>query len=225
MGFQSVSINGTSILHRYSPAPSKLDICACSVSFDCLDKTGAGGQFFCQHGDNCIPNTTVWSVPGILKTCNALESIINSDLRCFYDQTCFSTLLSMYNVDMTDRLPLPSDTLAIAVLNSSIPSRYLPTMTVFEIFQQLFVEDWQISSNFEGYYNTCAPSACIYTYNKRMDVLFIVSTVISITGGLLIILRLFIPSVVWLLSYIIEHRFTQHLHWYDRDTNSAGGIE
>ncbi|CAF4641241.1 unnamed protein product [Rotaria sp. Silwood1] len=96
---------------------------------------------------------------------------------------------------MTDRLPLPSDTLAIAVLNSSIPSRYLPTMTVFEIFQQLFVEDWQISSNFEGYYNTCAPSACIYTYNKRMDVLFIVSTVISITGGLLIILRLFIPSV------------------------------
>lgn len=204
MRFQSLDINGKPLLRRYSPAPSTIETCACSVNFDCPDTAWSGGPFLCQNGDNCTPNTTVWSVTGFVRTCNAFESILGSDLRCFFNQTCFNTILSMYNVDLPDRLPLPSDTLAITVLNSSVQSRFTPTTTLNYILNQLAIEEWQTTFHFENFFNACIPITCSYRRSVRMEILYVVSVVVSIVGGLVTILRLVVPYAVWFIYHVVK---------------------
>ncbi|CAF3112543.1 unnamed protein product [Rotaria sp. Silwood2] len=104
---------------------------------------------------------------------------------------------------MPNRLPLPEATLAITALNSSVSSSFLPTDTIETIFNQLMVEEWKVDSNFEGYYNTCAPTTCTYTNIRRMDLLYVIATIAGLFGGLVIVLRLLTPVIVRLVNWIV----------------------
>ena len=201
MTYQSLLVNGSWLIRRYSPAPSDFNVCACSVALDCPKP---GGNFYCVNGNNCTAGSVVWSTPGIIRACIGLEDIFKLDLSCFFNQTCLNIVLSMYNVDMPTRLPLPAATTAILVLNSSAPSRYLPNDTISTIFEQLMVETWNIQSYFEGYYNICAPAICTYTFAQRADIFYIVATIVGLIGGLLVIFRLVVPFSARLTQWSME---------------------
>ncbi|CAF4441305.1 unnamed protein product [Rotaria sp. Silwood2] len=219
MRFQSVEVNGKLSLRRYSPAPPALNICACSIAFECPDPSWSGGQFLCQYGDNCTASTAVWSVPGLVKSCTSFQSVLSSDLRCFFNQTCFNILLSMFNVDMLKRLPLPTATLNIKALNSSALSLFLPEDRIETLWNQLMVEEWKLNSSFDNYYKNCAPSACTYTRVQRMDRVYIVATIGGLFGGLVTILRLIVPIAAKLLHSIMfyQHRRRSNIHNQELD--------
>jgi len=202
MRYQSLMVNDSSVIRRYSPAPSALNACTCSVSMDCMKD---GGKFLCINGNNCTAGTTVWTTPGLVTSCLNLDGMLKADLRCFYNQTCLDTFLSMYNVDMPTRAPLPAATLAIPILNSSALSHFLPNDTIGTVLWQLMVEKWFMESNFEGYYKICAPSVCSYTFSQQFDVFYVIVTIAGLIGGLLVIFRIIVPVaarlVQWLLVY------------------------
>ena len=200
MTYQWLPINGSWLIRRYSPAPPALNVCACSVAFDCPEPRG---KFYCMNGNNCTAGTVVWTIPGVVRSCVDLESILKSDFSCFFNQTCLNILLSMYNVDMPTRLPLPDATIAIPVLNSSAPSRFLPNDTMGTIFDQLMVETWDIQSYFEGYYNICAPAICTYSFSQRLDIFYVISTIVGLIGGLLVTFRLLVPIFARLVQWSI----------------------
>ncbi|CAF2968146.1 unnamed protein product [Rotaria sp. Silwood2] len=104
---------------------------------------------------------------------------------------------------MPNRLPLPEATLSITALNSSVSSSFLPTDMIDTIFNRLMVEEWKVDSNFEGYYNTCAPATCTYTIIRRMDLLYVIATMAGLFGGLVIVLRLLTPVIVRLVNWIV----------------------
>ncbi|CAF3374925.1 unnamed protein product [Rotaria sp. Silwood2] len=204
--FQSLIVNGQPLLRRYSPAPSSFNSCACSVSYDCPDPSWSGGQFICQYGRNCTAGSVIWRVPGIAKSCTTIGMLFNSDLRCLFNQTCIDTLLSMYNVDMPSRLPLPESTLHITALNNSIPSRFSPTTKIRYLFYELALEEWNIHPSFENYYNVCSPIKCTYIIPRQMNVIYILSTIVGFYGGLSIIFRLLVPLIVRFIYWIIFNR-------------------
>ena len=215
MTFQSLEIDGKPLVRRHSPAPSTSNECACSVSFSCPDPTWSGGQFRCHSGNNCTAGTVVWRATSLVTSCSVIETGFASDFRCFFDQTCVNTILPMHNVDMPDRLPLPSTTLAITALDSSAPSAFLPTDPMETIFGKLMIEEWQVDTNFDDYYNSCTPATCTYKVYRQVDLLYIVTILVSLFGGLVVVFRLLVPVVVRLL-----YRIT--IRWCDRhsDTNS-----
>lgn len=212
--YESFQVNNTWVVRQNLPAPSSFNACACSVAFNCPDSSWRGGQFFCQNGNNCTAGTVVWSVPGFVKGCSTLEQIFGTDLRCFYNQTCFDIVLSMYNVDMPNRLSLPQSTYAINVLNSSIPSKFLPNDTIDILFNALMLEQWIIESNFDGYYETCAPSTCTYTVVSRLDLVYVASTLVGLIGGLSVAFRLIIPPMIHISHLLI-------LKWLQRRSNPS----
>lgn len=189
---QSIFVNGTWRLIRNLPIPSSFDECACSVSFDCVYDIG---NFFCDYGNNCTAGTIVWRLPGIKVGCGGLEGILSNDFRCFYNQTCFDIILSLYNLDMPDRLPLPEAILSIPILNSSSPSRFSPTDSLGVIFSRLMVEEWNMKSDFDSYYKTCAPSSCSYKIIERLNMVYVAVTLIGLLGGLSMFLRIFIQII------------------------------
>ena len=208
--FQSVEINGKTLLQRYLPAPSAYNVCACSVARNCPDPTWSGAQFLCYYGDNCTAGSVVWSIPGLIKACTAADSFLGSDLRCFFSKTCLNMLLSMYNVDMSKRQALPPDTLNINILNTSTLVSFLPTDTIEKIFNELMVDDWTMRTNFAGYYNSCAPATCTHTVARRMNFFYAFTMITTFSGGLVVTFRLLIPMCVRIVCWILMHRQNNH---------------
>jgi hypothetical protein len=196
MDFQILNNSGQLLLRRYSPAPSAFNACSCSVSESCPDPSWSYGHIICKNGNNCTKGDIVWSVPGLTKSCSAVETLYFSDFRCFFNQTCLDILLSMFNVDMPNRLPLPRATRAIVALNSSESFAFSPTEKLDTLAGKLLVDKWKLEPNFVGYYRKCAPNLCTYTIKRKMDIVYVVTTVIGLLGGLTVIMRLLVPVTV-----------------------------
>jgi hypothetical protein len=129
----------------------------------------------------------------------------------------------MYNVDMPHRLPLPPATLAMSALNASAPSLFLPNDTISTIFDQLMVEEWPVRPNFEGYYKSCAPATCTYTVYRRADLLFIIATLVSLFGGLVVTFRLLVPIAARLVYWTMNKWRGRHINPTDRRPDPPAG--
>ena len=61
------------------------------------------------------------------------------------------------------------------------------------------------SSNYTHYYHLCNPSVCIYTTVERYHWIHLITYVIGLVGGLAIVLKIFVPSVmksfIWICGY------------------------
>ena len=224
--FQSIEIDGKTFLQRYLPAPSAYNACACSVARSCSDSNWSDAQFLCYYGDNCTEGTVMWTVPGLIKSCTAVDSILGSDLRCFFDKSCLNTLLSMYNLDMPKRQALPSATLNINILNASTLISFQPNDRIEKIFNELMIDDWKIRTDYTGYYNSCAPTRCTYTVTRRMNILYAFTMITTYFGGLVITFRLLLPTCVRLVYWIFKRRQNKHSNINNQQsmTNSHGNL-
>jgi hypothetical protein len=150
----------------------------------------------CQSSATCVEDSTfldfpdytvLFTVPGFYTGCYAVEALLQSTLQCFYNQTCIDQLL-LY-------LGSPSS-MNITALQSSMPSRYFENSTIQDLLDQLMVEQWNSSSIYDNYYDECQPAQCIYTYQTRNDLIYIITTLIGLVGGLITVLKLVVPRVV-----------------------------
>lgn len=220
--YQSALINGSWKAFRYSPAPITLNNCTCGVSFECSTDIA---KIICVHGNNCTIGVAKWTAPTQTRRCTSSESFFATDLFCYFQQSCIDALLDAYNYDMPTRLPLPEATRNIRPLNSSIPSRFLMNDSIDIIFNELMVEEWRIKGNFDGYYETCAPELCTYTYTERLNILYVVTRVVGLFGGLVVTLRLLIPISVTLFDLTRRRWRMRHLQRNAPEIGKTTSIE
>ncbi|CAF4067976.1 unnamed protein product, partial [Rotaria sp. Silwood1] len=68
-------------------------------------------------------------------------------------------------------------------------------MTIEELTNELFLETWPTVISFSNYYNHCRPYLCAYTFTQR-NILYVVTKVLGIYGGLTTVLRFCVPLIV-----------------------------
>ncbi|CAF1296227.1 unnamed protein product [Adineta ricciae] len=167
-------------------------------------QTEAYGNCTCFTSSLCTQQSYIYGestsdilflIPGFSIGCYVLEALLQSTLQCFYDQNCIDSIQSY--------LSHPS-VFPITVLNSSFESNYFMNSTVNEILEKLMIEQWNVFIMYENYYEHCKPSECSYTYETRNDVIFIITTLIGLLGGLVTALKLAIPLVVTSIAYCIR---------------------
>lgn len=139
-------------------------------------------------------------LPGLMIGCLPIDGLRVSTFECLFSSNCIDTILSYLeyytfpdksyptNFSVPEVLPL-----TINPLNESMPSRFLPTTLIGTIIDQLFIEKWENSTNYENYFDTCAPEICNYKFNQRTSVLYIITSLLSLYGGLTVALRF----IVW----------------------------
>ena len=112
---------------------------------------------------------------GLVVGCLPIHGLRLSTLECFYSPTCLKKLAIF-----TKSSSIPSP------LNTSIPNRFTPisSTTIGTLIDELFIESWQNTSNYSSYYSTCAPSNCRYTYVKRNGIVYMLTTILGLYGGL-----------------------------------------
>lgn len=130
----------------------------------------------------------VYSVPGIVVGCLPRFSIMQSTLECLFDSNCLNIVQSLtIGTSMYDSL------------NTSIlSSRFSINTTIGSMFNELLIEEWHNTTNFTNYFQSCAPISCSYTYTERFKIIYIITSIIGLLGGLTMALKI-------LTSLIVKH--------------------
>jgi hypothetical protein len=127
-----------------------------------------------------------------------MDGLRQSTFECLFDDTCLNRLTTLINYP-TNLLPL----------NRSQLTRYsFNTTLIGTIIDQLFVELWSNSSNYTAYFSQCAPLTCDYSYVERNDIVYIITTILGLYGGLTNTVQL----IVWHGMKFLQrcrHRGTQ----------------
>lgn len=152
------------------------------------------GDMNCSCGTNsmCVSSTTIdqWNVPGFLVGCYPLESLLQSTLECLYDVTCINELK---NVNQ-------SPDVTIRPLNSTLSS---PNATVQSLIDVLMVDQWESSVNHNNYYAACATLSCSYVVTEEANIIYMITSIIALCGGLTVVLKVLVPFLLKIAQYMI----------------------
>ncbi|CAF1241258.1 unnamed protein product, partial [Adineta steineri] len=183
--------------------------CGCQYQSNCTFQAGFYNYSIRPaHGEFNIYTPSpppIFIVPGMLVGCLPRDSMLQSTLECFYNRSC----LDLIGVSQ-----------AIIPLNATVPSRFRVNTTVNTMFEQLFIETWQNSSNFTSYYNACHPKTCSYTNTQRGNFLYALTILVSLIGGLTTILGIFVPLLVQFFRHLLVKCRGDTIHTIDNDPAS-----
>ena len=79
---------------------------------------------------------------------------------------------------------------------NSTDSRYAVNITVNELVNGLFVENWLTQMNYSEYFKKCSPMLCSFTYVEQFNLMSTITYVLGLFGGLTLVLKWIIPKMV-----------------------------
>jgi hypothetical protein len=138
-----------------------------------------------------IQNSSVIEVtiPGLYMGCYLVQSVRQSTLECFYQTSCIEMIEELLQAPLALNKP-------ILPLNSSIESRFNASTFIDELLFRLMTEEWQRNISHIQYYLQCEVSSCIYSFTSKFNIVYIITTLIGLIGGLTKVYRIVIPRVV-----------------------------
>jgi hypothetical protein len=177
-------VPGTSSIRTY---PRTYNGCRCDSSSKCIELSS-----IYQYPN---PDERLFNISGFYIGCYVLEALLQSTLECFYNQTCINRLQMYYS---------SSSAINVTALDSSSPSNYSQSSTIRDLVENLMIEQWNVSTMYERYYNECRPTQCTYNIETRNDLIYIFTTLSGIVGGLTTVLKLVVPQLVKFIMYYIR---------------------
>lgn len=152
-------------------------------------------------------NTTrpAYTFPGLVFDTLPFNIVLQSSLECFYDSRCMELLLSLY--------PTSID---VSILNAFKPSRFQSNTTLQTIIHELFIENITSNILFQSYFQACKVVYCQYSYSRRFDWIYVLTTIMSLIGGLNTVLRITSPLVVR-IGMLIKRKINCHRRFVPTD--------
>ncbi|CAF4876599.1 unnamed protein product, partial [Rotaria sp. Silwood1] len=138
----------------------------------------------------------LFAVPGFQVGCAPQNALLQSTLECFYNQLCLDMVITL-----TGTLPNAS-----ALNISSSSSRFESTTTISVIFDNLMLESWHNSIDFAAYFRACATKTCSYCYEQRFYLIYMITVVASLFGGLSKVLHITSPLLVKCILCLCRQR-------------------
>lgn len=163
---------------------------------DITSTSGISGSCSCTRDGICIRGSPLEAVIG---SCLPLIGVLSHSLQQLYEPESFQQLrtsLSYLNISS------PTNT---TFLNPNQSTRFSLLTSAHDIFNELMVENWTSSIDYDGFYRNCLPMQCSYSYTARPGFLLLISIISGVIGGLNRLLRLLCPI---LTRIIIRERLT-----------------
>ncbi|CAF1429583.1 unnamed protein product [Adineta ricciae] len=142
-------------------------------------------------------------IPGMFASCSPIESLMHSTLECLFQQSCLDQItfyVSHSSVFMNN----------FSILKQDLSTKY---KKIEELTKSLFIKQWNVVKSYEKYFNYCQPLSCQYIDERRNSFIYILTTTISLFGGL----KLILPFIILNLITFIRKKKQQH----SIDTNNG----
>jgi hypothetical protein len=169
---------------------------------DCVNSDKLECRCFTMSTSECYRKIKIMKniIPGMFLTWFPLQSILMSTLECLYNDSCLFQIISHINVNVS----------SINFTTLNLSSEYNTNNSYDEIeilANKLFIQSWNYQSSFESYFNQCYPLKCQYTYQSRLILIYVITTIIGFIGGLTIALDIIAPLIVK-LAHKVRHSAT-----------------
>ncbi len=175
------------------------DNCTCLTSRKCIN------PFSLSHRNS----TSLFHVPDFYVGCYVIEALLQSSLKCFYNQSCIEKLQSYI---------FSTEPMTVIPLDASAKTNYSVNSTIEKIINNLMIEEWSVSTIYETYYNECQPIQCTYQTQARHDIIYIVATLFGVASGLITALKLIVPRIV---KFVRKQREQQQSDTGKRELKTA----
>ena len=159
------------------------EFCSCDFSFNCRYPSAFYDRFNKTRDKLRPPSAPLFRIVDLYVGCTASSSIMQSALTCLHDRSCINEIQSFFHEN--------SFQTRIQPLNSSLSSRFSANTSIQKLFEELFIENLAYRIDNEKYFQDCAPSICFYSYSDQSNFQLMLSTLISLLGGLMVMIRLF----------------------------------
>ncbi|CAF1027829.1 unnamed protein product [Adineta steineri] len=160
------------------------DECSCGLYSNCTSQA----RFIKTNSFETI------SIKGLKIGCTPSESLLVSTLECFYNQSCID-LIEEYTNYTSNVTHLSSTT-----------SRFTVNTSITELVHNLFIEEWATTTNYSLYFKQCSPLLCSYTFTENFNVFHTITLLLSLQGGLTIILKWICPTIIRIIDKISDCR-------------------
>jgi hypothetical protein len=127
-----------------------------------------------------------FSIPNLYIGCFVIQSVLQSTLECFFNQTCLDAV-------QTEILSVDSINISILDANST---RFLPQTFIGTLVDALMVEQWGQTVRYDQYFAQCAPELCLYTFTSHNNAFYIFTRLIGLIGGLTVALKVIVKIIV-----------------------------
>ncbi|CAF1269656.1 unnamed protein product [Adineta ricciae] len=173
---------------------SEDDTCSCLDTFDCNFPSGI---FNWSKAGSIIPGEILWPYPPAMVSANGMQagcipqtSLLSSTLECFFNETCLSRVLSsiggLRNVSALDK--------------TKIGSNYDSNTLISDIVNNLMIESIHSTADFLSYFEACKPKTCSYSYSQRFGIIYVITTLISLCGGLSVVIQSSSPILIGFIT-------------------------
>lgn len=177
-----LDLHGLTVMVRVSAHGKIYDnACNCETSYNCT----TDAKFAEPNSSNTV------SVNGMKMGCTPSESFRRSTLECFYNLSCIKLIEEYTN--STNGVHSTTSSISILLANTT---RFAVNASVAELTDELFVENWNRTTNYSSYYEQCAPAHCSYSYTQEIMSLYTLTLLVGLQGGMTIVLKWIAPLLV-----------------------------
>ncbi|CAF1660606.1 unnamed protein product, partial [Adineta ricciae] len=171
----------------------------CVCGFEVNDDNCYGWNFIFPNGTRQVRYDYLFSEVRV--GCVPLNGFFASTFSWWYNQTYLDRIQESY-ASILGSQSLPK----LEQLNTSVQTRF-HNETMEYLLHQMFLEtSLTNNTDFQQFFDACAPSSCSYTIEQRRDIIVLLLLFISICGGLNKILRICVPSIAHMIFFIIDYR-------------------
>jgi hypothetical protein len=176
-------------------------ICDCDATYTCASPLGVCNNLLYESDYSELLNlytqqgTRLTTVNGFQSGCLPLDSLLLSTLECYNNQSCLNNFMGYLRTVNT----------SFNILDRSLLNQSTPTTPISVLADELMVEQWSTQMDYSRYFAACRPLSCSYTYTERFSILYIVTTLVGLFGGLIAILRLLCPQLANVFYQIQKH--------------------
>jgi len=139
-----------------------------------------------------------WQLERLHGGCSIINSVLKSSMECWFNKTCLGQLRKLFK-DASVSIPD-----SVTPLNQTLSSRYYPSTSIETIFNEMMIEEWNFSYSIEKFYSKCKPSFCSFTYEKEINIVYIITIIVSLIGGINTILELISPFIIKMIFKVID---------------------
>ncbi|CAF1550521.1 unnamed protein product [Adineta steineri] len=177
--------------------------CFCVTEFDCTHSM----KYLLYNGTHYEAELRIDPVPGAIRACFIIDSVLLSTLEYLYVPECLSSILHIvnaswaYNKNVT-KLPYFNPR---PLIHDSMTSRFPPKAPFSTLVKEMMIEEWNQTFSFEKYYNACAPNYCKYSYEEStQSFIEVIIKVVSTISGLTMVLRLITNQLIKLIFRLFK---------------------
>lgn len=171
--------------------------CSCALSQRCSKPASLLG----------FSGNVYYTLDGFILGCTVLDSLLQSSLKCFYSLLCVDSLANALARRRYNFHPSYWNASGLFHPINHTLSIFDDDDTLETITNRMFINRWQYELSYEAFFQGCAVRECTYTRHYRFDALDVITTFLSVFGGLSVVLKFLVPHLLSVMNQIFRREY------------------